>query len=91
MEGIMLKCGKLSLSIFTPLLLCMMLFVQEVSSTTMEVTLSNTPGFYYSHRCDLSITIVSTKFLNYNYGNTERFMFTILESSEESRFLNYFV
>ncbi len=91
MEKMLLKCGKMSLSVFMSLLLCVMLFVQEVSSTTMEVTLNNTPGFYYSHRCDLSIKIVSTKFLNYNYGNTERFMFTILESSEESRFLNYFV
>jgi hypothetical protein len=51
--------------------------------------LNNTVGFYYGHRCDLTVTVISDKFIKYNEGLSEFFTFTVLESSEDTRFLSY--
>ncbi len=32
----------------------------------IEVQISNTPGFYYSHTCDMNFKVISQAFFNYS-------------------------
>lgn len=44
----------------------------------MDVVISNTPSFYYSHNCELTLSVISSSFVQYNVGSTESFLIKIM-------------